>query len=82
MPVVIQPEDFSRWLDCRNHEPRDVLDLLQTPEQGLFEAIPVSDKVNKVANIGPDLQDRVEPAAVAKAVEKQKSGDAGQLMLF
>ena len=24
MPVVISPEDFERWLDCRTSEPRDV----------------------------------------------------------
>ena len=29
MPVVIQPEDFSRWLDCRTQEPRDVAHLLK-----------------------------------------------------
>ncbi len=28
MPVTIMPEDFSRWLDCRTLEPRDVADLL------------------------------------------------------
>lgn len=59
MPVVIRPEDFSRWLDCRSHEPRAVADLLMPAEDGLLEAIPVSDKVNKVANSGPDVQDRV-----------------------
>ena len=84
MPVVISPEHFARWLDCRTSEPRDVADLMQTPEQGLFEAIPVSDKVNKVANTGPELQERIEPAAMAKPErsEKQKPSDAGQLTLF
>lgn len=61
MPVVIAPEDFSRWLDCRDHEPAAVADLLRPAEAGFFEAIPVSDKVNKVANMGPELQERVEP---------------------
>ncbi|MGE0501358.1 MAG: SOS response-associated peptidase [Rhizobiaceae bacterium] len=59
MPVVIRPADFARWLDCRNSEPRDVADLLQPVEPGYFEAIPVSDKVNRVANTGPDIQERV-----------------------
>lgn len=80
MPVVIGPSDFGRWLDCRTQEPRDVADLMRPPEEGLFEAIPVSDKVNKVANTGPDLQERVEPAPAAP--EKQMPGDAGQLTLF
>ncbi|MEP9388908.1 SOS response-associated peptidase [Mesorhizobium sp. KR9-304] len=83
MPVVIKPEHFSRWLDCRTQEPRDVADLMRPPEEGLFEAIPVSDKVNKVANTGPDLQERVEPAPeLTAAPERQMPGDAGQLTLF
>lgn len=61
MPVVIKPEDFSRWLDCRGQEPRDVVDLLRPAEPGFFEAVPVSDKVNKVANVGPELQERIVP---------------------
>ena len=82
MPVVIMPQDFERWLDCRTREPRDVAHLMRTPEQGLFEAIPVSDKVNKVANTGPDLQERMEIVPAPKAPEKQKSGQIGQLTLF
>jgi putative SOS response-associated peptidase YedK len=82
MPVVIKPQDFELWLDCRSQEPRDVAHLMRPPEEGLFEAIPVSDKVNKVANTGPDLQDRVEPAQVAPAPAKQALGQASQLTLF
>jgi putative SOS response-associated peptidase YedK len=59
MPVVIAPENFSRWLDCRTQEPRDVADLLRPVEEGFFEAVPVADLVNKVANTGPELQERV-----------------------
>ena len=85
MPVVIQPEDYARWLECRDQEPRDVADLLKPAENGFFEAIPVSDKVNKVDNMGPDLLERVDPEATPTAEpqpEKQKPGDAGQLDLF
>ena len=84
MPVVIAPEDFARWLDCRGNEPRDVADLMRTPAQGLFEAIPVSDRVNKVANVGPELQSRVEPAGAgpAKPVEKNRPDEPAQLKLF
>lgn len=60
MPVVIKPENFERWLDCRGQEPRDVAELTAPVENGFFEAIPVSDRVNKVANVGPD---NIEPAA-------------------
>ena len=64
MPVVIRPRDFDRWLDCVNNEPRDVADLLAPVEPDFFEAVPVSDLVNKVANAGPEIQERVEPRAV------------------
>jgi putative SOS response-associated peptidase YedK len=86
MPVVIRPQDFSRWLDCVNHEPRDVVELMRPVEEGFFEAIPVSDKVNKFANIGPDIQERVEPAPQAASVQKPaaKKADAppAQMKLF
>jgi len=86
MPVVIQPQDFEQWLDCRTQEPRDVAHLMRSPEEGFFEAIPVTDKVNNAANAGPDLQERAElgqPAAPQRPLpEKQKPGDAGQLTLF
>ncbi len=61
MPVVIKPEEFSRWLDCRTQEPRDVADLMVAADDDYFEAIAVSDKVNKVANVGADLQTPVTP---------------------
>ena len=64
MPVVIRREDFSRWLDCRGQEPRDVVDLLRPAEPGFFEAIPVSEKVNKFSNTGPEIQERLELEAL------------------
>lgn len=87
MPVVIKPEDFSRWLDCRAMEPRDVADLLRPVEPGFFEAIPVSDRVNKVANISPDLQARVDPAAREgetrrKPLKPEGSAPEDQMSLF
>lgn len=85
MPVVIQPEDFSRWLDCRGREPRDVADLLKPAPAGFFETIPVGDLVNKVANTGPEIQ---QPFAgdIGGEPEKPKRGkaeaDDGQMTLF
>lgn len=85
MPVVIAPEDFARWLDCRTQEPREVADLMVAPQPDLFEAIPVSDLVNKVANTGPELLERVEPVVVAKPRPPSKTPDeiiGNQLDLF
>jgi putative SOS response-associated peptidase YedK len=81
MPVVIKPEDFSRWLDCKTQEPRDVADLMKPVEEDFFEAIPVSDKVNKVTNVGSDLQDKVAVDKLPSPPEKKKP-DYGQLSFF
>lgn len=81
MPVVIDQQDFARWLDCLNQEPRDVADLLRPADPGFFEAVPVSDKVNKVANMGPELQDRAEGRAAAPD-DEPKDADDDQLTLF
>jgi len=83
MPVVIRPEDFERWLDCIHNEPRDVAELMRPAEPGFFEAIPVSDLVNKVSNMGPEVQERVEPKEPApEAKDEGKKKDNGQLDLF
>jgi putative SOS response-associated peptidase YedK len=81
MPVVIAQEDFARWLDCKTQEPRDVADLLTPAQEDFFEAIPVSDRVNKVANMGADL---LEPVAVEPLTKppKKRDPDDGQLSLL
>ncbi len=83
MPVIIKPDDFERWLDCKTREPRDVADLMQGVEDGFFEAIAVSDRVNKVANVGPDIQEPgiAEPIASKTPVRKIKQ-DINQMDLF
>lgn len=80
MPVVIKPEDYEPWLDCRTREPRDVAHLMRPSQEGFFEAVPVSDRVNKVANAGPELQERVE--TVPDAPETRKAAGTAQLALF
>ncbi|MDB5550951.1 MAG: response-associated peptidase [Rhizobium sp.] len=83
MPVVIAPEDFTRWLDCKTQEPREVADLMVTPRPDLFEAIPVSDLVNKVTNTGPELIMPFTPQPAPPPVPKKAAGgNAGQLDLF
>lgn len=71
MPVVIQPDDFERWLDCKTQEPRDVADLMSAAEDGFFEAIAVSDLVNKVTNTGPEIQ---QPGSASPATSGMGNG--------
>lgn len=73
MPVVIHPQDFARWLDCRTQEPRDIADLMKPAPDDFFEAIRVSDLVNKVVNTGPELQTEVAAPADEPAAEKPKA---------
>jgi len=88
MPVVIRPEDFSRWLDCLNQEPRHVNDLMAPAPNDYFEAVRVSDLVNKVANSGPEVQEPATgdtaPPEPAKLVRKAKAAvpPSDQLKLF
>lgn len=80
MPVVVQPEDFTRWLDCRTQEPRNVADLLSPAPDDYFEAIPVSEKVNSVANTGPEIQ--YEVALPPAPTENESGADNAQMSLF
>jgi putative SOS response-associated peptidase YedK len=83
MPVVIPQREFSRWLDCRSQEPREVADLMQPVPDDFFEAVPVSDLVNKVANMGPELQKPIILAEPQEPPSKAavKAG-SGQMSLF
>lgn len=82
MPVVIRPEDFDRWLDCGAGEPRQVADLMRPAEDDFFEAIPVSDLVNKVKNTGPEIQAPVDEAMAPPLPGKAPDSDSAQMSLF
>ena len=50
MPVVIPPEAFDFWLDCRNVDAETAAALLVPAPEDLFEAYEISPAVNRVAN--------------------------------
>jgi len=82
-PVFIAPEHFDRWLDCRFSEPRDVFDLMRPAPPDFFEAIPVSDKVNKVVNTGPEIQQAVAiPATESQPRGEEAAAESRQLRLL
>ena len=64
-PVVIAPEDFSLWLDCRNGDAREAISLLVPPAIGAFIWHPVSIAVNRVSNDTPSLLAPVSEAEIA-----------------
>ena len=82
MPVVIKPQDFDWWLDCKTSEPKDIADLMNPVEDGFFEAIAVSDAVNKVANTGPEIQKPGKAEPVTPAKPKKSKPDDDQMDLF
>lgn len=65
MPLVLPRERWEGWLDPAVSDPDDVRALLAPGPPGGFVAVPVSPRVNNVANNGPEL---VEPAAVEDLV--------------
>ena len=76
MPAVIAEADWDAWLDTDGQEPRHVQPLLRPAPEDLFEAIPVSARVNAVRNDDPSVQAALsepmtaDPEPVAAAEEE------------
>lgn len=91
MPVVIQPGDFDRWLDTSNVTVKEAMTMLRPAQEDLFEAIPVSTRVNAVANDDADLLHEVDPSEMdvaakpvraVKKVANSKAKNEDQFDLF
>lgn len=74
MPLVLEPDRWDRWLDTGTEAGPDLLDLLQPPEPGSFEAFPVAPLVNNVRNNGPEL---VRPLPLEGADGEESVEEAG-----
>ena len=61
MPVILEPEDYARWLDVRENPVDTVGELLRPARDDLLEAIAVGTRVNKADNDDPALLEPVEP---------------------
>ena len=57
MPVILDPRDFDRWLDCRPGTAEGVLDLLRPIEDGRLAITAVNPKLNDPRVEGPDLHE-------------------------
>jgi putative SOS response-associated peptidase YedK len=60
MPLLVEKDRYSAWLDPTVSDPEDLLSLLVPAAPGRLEAYPVSTEVNSVKNNGPEL---LEPLA-------------------
>ncbi len=58
MPVVIAPEDFEQWL---TGDPVEASALLRPAPDDLFEAVAISNRVNKADNDDPGVLEPLEP---------------------
>jgi putative SOS response-associated peptidase YedK len=59
MPVIIPPEHFDLWLDCRPGTTGDIVHLLAPPAEDLLDIVEVSRKLNNPRNEGPEVQEPV-----------------------
>lgn len=55
MPLMVEPDRWSRWLDPTTGDRDALLDLLVPATPGNLEAYPVSSLVSNVRNNGPEL---------------------------
>ena len=56
MPVILEPRDFDRWLDCDETEPADFAKLMKPADEDILEFTPIGTDVNKTANDNPAVQ--------------------------
>jgi putative SOS response-associated peptidase YedK len=59
MPVIVPPEHFDLWLDCRPGTTTEIAHLLAPPPEDFLDIIEVSGKLNNPRNEGPEVQERV-----------------------
>src|SRR3984893_18442737 len=74
VPVTIAPEDFDRWLDCRDDHAEAVMTLLTAPVEGELAWHEVSTRVNRAVN--DDAQLILPITAEEMAAEEEKARPA------
>lgn len=58
MPVILAPDDYDLWLDPGVTDPARVSELLKPFDARLMRIYPVSAKVNRVENDGPECAEQ------------------------
>jgi putative SOS response-associated peptidase YedK len=56
MPVVLGPEHFAAWLDCKTTELTAAQDMLQPAPEDLLEAIEMHPQINDSRRDEPGIQ--------------------------
>jgi putative SOS response-associated peptidase YedK len=56
MPVILGPDAFEPWLDCRSGSAEAIAQLLKPAPDELLEVVAVSRALNNPRNEGPEMQ--------------------------
>lgn len=79
MPVILKPENFEEWLERPEQEAEKLKPLLIPAANDLLEVVPISTRVNKVANDDADIQ---VPVEMGSEEVKAVSPESDQLTLL
>lgn len=86
MPVLVSPEKAHVWLDCANYSPKDIVPFYSSLEDGIYDVLPVSHKVNSARYDEPALQKVIGINAKNQLINQEKTSAAdeptSQLSLF
>lgn len=55
MPVILERDDWSTWLDTANSDRADIESLMVPARPGIVSVVDVATTVNSIRNNGPDL---------------------------
>ena len=61
MPAILEPEQFDRWLECRDVRAEEATNLLRPARENLLQLTAVSTLVNNPRAEGPELQQPEQP---------------------
>lgn len=61
MPVIVQQDDWAKWLDTANVKATGIEDLFAPADNNLLCSYPVSTDVNKSDQDGPELIEEISP---------------------
>ncbi|HVX98943.1 MAG TPA: SOS response-associated peptidase [Pseudorhodoplanes sp.] len=75
MPVMLDPDQFEMWLDCRTVDAHAAASLFRPRPDGDLAAQEISDRVNRVANDSADIQ---APLTAQERAEREMEGAAAK----
>ena len=89
VPVVLTPETYDAWLDCRGVDAQSATALIAPPPDDFFDAYEISTAVNRTDNNSPDLlipasalPPAPEPEPKKPAARPRREPDGRQGSLF